>query len=221
VSNLHLIIANKAYSSWSMRPWLALNLAGIAHRETVIPMNTPEFAAARADGILPAGKVPVLWVGDVCIWDSLAIFEYLAELQPALWPGSVSARAVARSVTAEMHSGFQALRQLLPMNVRKRRTGFALTADAAADVARIAAIWAMCRSTFGSGGAFLFGGFSLADCMFAPVVTRFDSYGVSLPAAAQSYVADVLAHPLVQRWYAEAAAESWSIDKYETDGGWL
>jgi glutathione S-transferase len=221
MTDLHLIIANKAYSSWSMRPWLALQVAGIAHRETVIPMNTPDFDAAKVDGRLPAGKVPVLWAGDVCIWDSLAICEYLAELNPALWPADAVARAVARSVSAEMHSGFQKIRGHLPMNVRKRRPDFPLTPDVVQEIARVADIWTMCRTRYGSGGDFLFGAFSAADCIFAPVVTRFDSYGVTLPPVAQTYADAVLAHPLLQRWYAEAASEPWVIDKYESDGGWL
>jgi glutathione S-transferase len=221
MTDLHLIIANKAYSSWSMRSWLALQVAGIAHRETVIPMNTPDFDAAKADGRLSAGKVPVLWAGDVCIWDSLAICEYLAELNPALWPADAVARAVARSVSAEMHSGFQKIRGHLPMNVRKRRPGFPLTPDVVQEIARVADIWTMCRTRHGSGGDFLFGAFSAADCMFAPVVTRFDSYGVTLPPVAQTYADAVLSYPLLQRWYAEAASEPWVIDKYESDGGWL
>lgn len=221
MTDLHLIIANKAYSSWSLRPWLALHVAGIAHRETVIPMNTPDFEAAKADGRLPASKVPVLWAGDVCIWDSLAIIEYLAEQNPALWPADPMARAVARAVSAEMHSGFQKVRGALPMNVRRRRPDFSLTPDLAPEIERIASIWTMCRTTHGRDGDFLFGAFTAADCMYAPVVTRFDSYGVRLPPVAQAYAAAVLAHPLMQRWYAEAASEPWVIEKYETDGGWL
>jgi glutathione S-transferase len=131
------------------------------------------------------------------------------------------ARAVARSVSAEMHSGFQKIRGHLPMNVRKRRPGFPLTPDVVQEIARVADIWTMCRTRYGSGGDFLFGAFTAADCMFAPVVTRFDSYGVTLPPVAQTYADAVLAHPLLQRWYAEAASEPWVIDKYESDGGWL
>jgi glutathione S-transferase len=219
--DLHLIIGSKTYSSWSLRPWLAVNFAGLVHRESVVPLDTPEFHAAKTDGRLPAARVPVLWVDDHCVWDSLAIIEYVAEQFPALWPADPTARALARSVSAEMHSGFQKLRQHLPMNVRRRGKAFALTDEVVRDVQRIADIWAQCRNSHGRDGDFLFGAFSAADCMFAPVVTRFDSYAVPLPTDAQAYANAVLAHPLMQRWYAEAAAEPWSLQKYDSEGDWL
>jgi glutathione S-transferase len=171
---LHLVIGNKNYSSWSFRPWLAMKVAGIAFDETLISLDAPDFKA-RLMALSGAGKVPVLIDGDVRVWESLAIFEYLAEKFPtaALWPREAAARAHARAVASEMHAGFQPLRRQLPMNVWRRIIPRALEDDAMADVARIEVIWNECRSRFGSGGPFLYGAFGAADAMYAPVVWRF------------------------------------------------
>jgi glutathione S-transferase len=216
---LHLIIANKAYSSWSLRPWLALHLAELPFTEEVIPLGTPAFAAAVAAGRLPAAKVPTLWDGDVCVWDSLAIIEYVAERAPQLWPADPAARAVARAVSAEMHSGFQALRADLQFNIRKRYPGYAPTQAALDDVARIEALWDQCRSRYGAGGAFLFGAPSAADAMYAPVVTRLLTYDVAVSPITRAYMDAVLALPAMQAWIRDGQAEPWVMDKYEKPGG--
>jgi glutathione S-transferase len=220
---MKLILANKAYSSWSLRPWLALKMAGLAFEEQVIPLGTPDYAQAVTQGLLPAGKVPVLWDGASCIWDSLAIIEYAAEkvagTPHALWPADPAQRAVARAVSAEMHSGFQALRSHLPMNVRKHYQGYELTPEAQADIARIHSLWAECRARFGANGAFLFGTFSAADAMFAPVVTRLQTYDVASPPELMAYREAILALAPMQQWYAAGKAEAWVMDKYEYAGG--
>ncbi|HYC05177.1 MAG TPA: glutathione S-transferase family protein [Azospirillaceae bacterium] len=213
MSDFTLVIGNKSYSSWSLRPWLALRQAGIAFDEVVIPLRTPETKAAiLAQG--PAGKVPVLRHGDLTIWDSLAICEYVAELRPeaGLWPEDRAARAVARSVSAEMHSGFQDLRANLFMDLRRERRSEERLAKAAADIARVQAIWADCRARFGRGGPFLFGRFSVADCMYAPVTTRFTTWGVELTPGSRAYVEAVQALPAFQDWKRAALAEEWEID---------
>ncbi len=221
MSFLELVIGNKAYSSWSMRAWLAVNAGKLAHTEIVIPMNTPEFEAARKSGRLPAGKVPILQAEDTCIWDTMAIIEYVAEFSPELWPKDPDARGVARSMCAEMHSGFPDLRRNMPFNTRKEFANYPIAASAKADIARIEALWTHAREKYGSGGFFLFGRYSFADCMFAPVVSRFHTYGVMLNPVAQSYADALLTHPLTQRWYAEAEKEPWVLEKYDTAGGWL
>lgn len=216
MSDYTLVIGNKAYSSWSLRPWLAMRMAGVTFTEIVIPLRRPETAAAiRAHS--PAGKVPVLKHGTRVIWDSLAILEYLAEMLPGapLWPADVAARALARAVAAEMHAGFQALRTHMPMNVRARKPGRGMTAAVAADIERIAAIWRDCRAHYGGGGPFLFGQFTHADAMYAPVVTRFETYGVALDPALAGYCRAILDLAPMREWYAAAAAEPWRIA--ETD----
>ncbi len=216
MSDLHLILANKAYSSWSMRPWVALKAQGLAFKETVICLDQPD-TGAKIKAFSASGKVPALQHGDITIWDSLAILEYLAETFPEKrwWPADKKARAAARAVSAEMHSGFAAMRTAMPMNMRKTYTDFARTEAVDADVARITAIWRYCRENFGSGGAFLFGAFSNADAMYAPVVTRFKTYGVPLDAVSQAYADAVLTHPALREWYISAAGETWVIPKYE------
>jgi glutathione S-transferase len=186
---LHLVIGNKNYSSWSFRPWLAMKVAGIAFDETLISLDAPDFKA-RLRALSGAGKVPVLIDGDVRVWESLAIFEYLAEKFPtaALWPREAAARAHARAVASEMHAGFQPLRRQLPMNVWRRIIPRALEEDAMADVARIEVIWNECRSRFGSGGPFLHGAFGAADAMYAPVVWRFHTYAIEVSATARDYM---------------------------------
>jgi glutathione S-transferase len=216
MSELTLVIANKAYSSWSLRPWLALMHAGVMFEEIVIPLRRPETADAIARHT-PAGKVPVLRHGEVIIWESIAILEYLAELFPdaGLWPAERAARAHARTVSAEMHAGFTALRSNMPMNVRASLPGRGRTPEVARDVARITALWRDCRARFGDGGPFLFGAFGNADAMFAPVVTRFQTYGVELDPVSQAYADAVLHHPAMRAWYQGAHGEEWVIGDYE------
>lgn len=216
MSDLHLVIGNRNYSSWSLRPWLALKATGLPFSETVLNLYTDETTAWLA-ATSPNRKVPLLEVGTLKIWDSLAIIEYLAELAPGagLWPEDATARAIARSVSAEMHAGFQALRQHLGMNIRKRFPGYPVPAAALADIDRVQALWADCRARFGAGGPFLFGAFSAADCMYAPVVTRFVTYDVALTPAAQAYVEAMVAQPWLAEWSVAAEQEPWVIEKFE------
>ena len=215
---MRLIIGNKNYSSWSFRPWLAMKAAGIAFEETLISLEAADFKA-RVTALSAAGRVPVLIDGDVLVWESLAILEYLADKFPTagLWPRDAGARAHARAISSEMHAGFVPLRRHLPMNMWRSVKPRLLDDSVKADVARIEAIWSGCRTNFGDGGAFLFGRFSSADAMYAPVVARFLTYQPKLSAVAQDYCAAVRAHPLVANWYALAAKEpsSWRLDKYE------
>ncbi|WP_257165540.1 glutathione S-transferase family protein [Bradyrhizobium sp. SRS-191] len=215
---LKLVIGNKNYSSWSMRPWLALRGADIAFEEIVIPLYTDDPAdKARILEHSPAGKVPILIDGSVTVWDSLAIIEYLAERFPAagVWPADVAARAHARSVSAEMHSGFQALRNECPMNLHRPVRAVELSADAKANIARIEDIWRDCRSRHGAGGPFLFGRFSGADAMFAPVVTRFHTFAVPVAADTKAYMDAMTAMPAFAAWVKDGLAESWIIDRVE------
>ena len=213
---LTLVIGNKNYSSWSMRPWLVLRQAGIAFEEVRIPLCQPGAEAELAKWS-PSGLVPALHDGDVHVWDSLAICEYLHERFPdkQLWPADAAARAVARSVSTEMHAGFGALRQHMSMNIRARYPGMGRTAECLADIERIVAIWTACRARFGSGGDFLFGRFGIADAMYAPVVLRFQTYGVALAGAAQDYADAVLALPAVREWVTDALAETERIAQFE------
>ena len=207
-----LIIGNKNYSSWSLRPWLLLRHHGVAFDEQRLLLDTPEFARTIAEWS-PNRAVPALRHAGITIWDSLAICEYANEtfLDGSGWPADPLARAVARSVSAEMHSGFQALRKALPMNCRRRTRGTPLADDVRANIARIAAIWSDCRARFGSDGGFLFGAFSIADAMYAPVALRFVSYGVELDAPTQAYVDALLALPTLQEWLRAADAEIESL----------
>lgn len=212
-----LFLGTKRYSSWSMRGWLAVRLAGLDVEEVVIPMRegrTPEIAAAS-----PNGLVPYLEHKGARVWESLAIAEYCAEVAPALWPAERAARAHARSIASEMHAGFRNLRMAMPMNLGRTFPGLRRTPEALADIARIEAIWAECLAAH--GGPFLFGAaFGLADAMYAPVVTRFLTWQPELSAASRRYCDAVRAHPLVERWYADAAAEpaAWLLAKYEDIG---
>jgi glutathione S-transferase len=207
-----LIIGNKNYSSWSLRPWLLLRHHGVAFDEQRLLLDTPEFARTVADWS-PNRAVPALRHGGITVWDSLAICEYANEtfLGSDGWPADAQARAVARSVSAEMHSGFQALRKALPMNCRRRTQGTPLGSDVLADIARVGAIWRDCRARFGADGTFLFGGFSIADAMYAPVALRFISYGVPLDPSMRAYVDSLLALPALQEWLRDAAAETESL----------
>ena len=215
---LTLVIANKTYSSWSLRAWLALKLTGAAFEEIVVPLDRPTTASDIARHS-PTRKVPVLRDGALTVWDSLAITEYLAERFPAagLWPAEPGARAHARAVAAEMHAGFQALRQNMPMNVRAAKPGRGLSPEVMADIERITALWRDCRACYGAGGPFLFGPFTAADCFYAPVVTRFTTYGVALDPVSAAYAEAVHAWPALIEWCADAAAEPWRIEKYELD----
>jgi glutathione S-transferase len=214
---LTLYGANKAYSSWSWRGWLAVKQSGLPFDDVVIPLRSPAFEAAKASGKLPGGKVPVLWDGDICVWESLAIVDWLADRvgHDRFWPADDAARAHARSAAAEMHSGFTALRGRCNANLRKVYPGFALNDGAKADTARIDALWCEARARFGRGGDFLYGAFGAADIMFAPVVTRFKTYDVTLSRVAQAYADAVLAHPWMIELYAAGNAETEIIADYE------
>ena len=207
---LQLVIGNKNFSSWSLRPWLLLKQAGLPFREIPVRLRQAD-TKAQILAHSPSGKVPALIDGDLTVWDSLAICEYLAEKASLnhvdLWPADPKARAEARSVSAEMHSGFAALRQQMSMEVAASRPGEGQTPEVLADIARIAALWTSCRERFAAAGPFLFGAFSVADAMYAPVAFRFHTYGVELPPLAAAYRDTLLALPAMQEWAAGARAE--------------
>jgi len=209
---LTLIIGNKAYSSWSLRPWLALRHAGADFAELVVPLRQPDTKATLLSHA-PSGKAPSLRHGDLVVWDSLAICEYVNELFPAaqLWPADPSVRAVARSVAAEMHSGFPDLRKNLFMDVRNSHHRPDRVAAAQADIDRVLAIWTDCRTRFGASGPFLFGAFSIADAMFAPVATRLRTWNVPLDPLSAAYVETIYALPAMKDWLRAADAEPWTI----------
>jgi glutathione S-transferase len=210
-----LVIGNKNYSSWSMRPWVAMTAFGIPFQEIKILLDRPDTEShiARYSG---SGRIPVLIASDTTVWDSLAICEYLAEQFPDknMWPAETAARALARSISSEMHSGFSGLRSAMTMNIRGRFPGKGRTPDAQGDIGRICEIWEDCLSQFGHRD-FLFGKFSIADAFFAPVATRFITYDVSLAPALQGYVDRLMSHPAVDRWVREARAEPEVIPRYE------
>lgn len=208
MSGLTLVIGNKNYSSWSLRPWLALRQAGAAFTEEFIGLRQPG-TRARILAYSGAGRVPVLVDGEVTVWESLAICEYVADLFPAagLWPDERGARAICRAVATEMHGGFAALRETLPMDYRASLPLPALGEAVQDDIARIQAVWRMARRQFGAGGPFLFGRFSVADAMYAPVVTRFNTYGVALDEVGQAYCAAILDLPAMRDWLAAARTE--------------
>jgi glutathione S-transferase len=213
---LHLTIGNKSYSSWSFRPWIALKAAGIAFEETVIPLYVPgskEQLLARS----PGGKVPILQDGAVTVWESLAILEYAAEKFPGagLWPADPAVRAHARAIAGEMYAGFVPLRSQCPMNMRRPVAKLALSAETAANVARIDAMWSDCRARFGDGGPFLFGAFGAADAMYAPVVSRFHTYGIDVGAASAAYMQAMMALPAWQEWQSAALKEKWVLKNFE------
>ena len=213
---MKLIIANKLYSSWSLRPWILMQGLGIPFEEEVIPLYQPD-TAARIAKYSPAGRVPVLIDDDATVWESLAIVEHLHErfADRGVWPKDVNARALARAISNEMHAGFGALRQALPMNIGKRFKPKDHGADVAANVARVSAIWRDARKQFAAGQPFLFGDFSAADAMYAPVVTRLDTYQVAVDAETRRYMDAVLAHPAFVTWRAAALQEPWTIAHYE------
>jgi glutathione S-transferase len=215
---LTLVIGNKNYSSWSMRPWLALRANDIAFDEVFIPLYTGDADKARILDFTRSGKVPVLIDGDVTVWDSLAIIEYLAERFPEtrLWPEDRAGRAHARSISAEMHSGFAALRNECGMNLHRPVGAVELSAEARANVARIQQIWMECRERYGTWGPFLFGKFGGADAMFAPVVHRFRTYAIPLEPIARHYMDAMMALPAFQEWTRAGVAETLVIDRFET-----
>jgi glutathione S-transferase len=207
---LRLYIGNRSYSSWSLRPALALAHAGAAFEVVTIPLDRPETRAAIA-AVSPTGRVPVLHDDGLVIWDSLAICEYVAERFPAagLWPADVAARARARAVAAEMHSGFAALRAAMSMDLRSAHPGVGHTEAALADAARVMAVWR--EALAASGGPFLFGAFTIADAMYAPVVARFATYGVALDEVCAGYAAAIEGLPAMVAWRAAAIAEPWTL----------
>ena len=212
----HLFIANKAYSSWSLRPWLLLTEFGIPFGETVIPMYRPDTKAAML-AVSPNGKMPALHDGDIVVSESLAIVEFVAESFPglAVWPRDRAARALARAVSAEMHAGFADLRRACPTNFRRHPKAIPIDGAVRADVDRIEAIWAEARARFGQGGPFLFGAFSAADAMYAPVVNRFHAYALEVAPASRAYMDAVMALPSWRAWVAGAEAEPWHHAGYD------
>jgi len=207
---LTLVIANRNYSSWSLRAWLLMKHVGVAFDEIVIALDRPD-TREQIDRYGPSGRLPVLRHGELCVWDSLAICEYVAELTGKGWPKAREARAVARSVCAEMHSGFTTLRSLWPMNARARNRRTAVTAALEADIERIDEIWNDCRGRFGGSGAWLFGEYTVADAMYAPVVLRFNTYCARISQAARWYMASVLEDMALQQWLQAAKQEPWTI----------
>jgi glutathione S-transferase len=222
VAQRTLVIGNKNYSTWSLRPWLALRMAGIAFDEVLVPLYEPTSKAALLRHS-PAGKVPVLKDetedGERLVFESLAICEYAAELAPSagLWPADAAARAHARSISAEMHAGFAALRSAMPMNLRVKggRLATPPSAEVQGEIARIGGLLDDARARFGAGGPFLFGGFTIADAMFAPVATRFRTYSIALPTRAQAWSDAVLALPPMLEWERDGLAEQQVFDAYE------
>ena len=216
MADLHLVIGNKNYSSWSLRPWIAMAASGIPFTEEVVPLDQPD-TKEKIKRHSAAGRVPVLHHGDITVWESLAILEYLAESFPdaGLWPEGKAARAMARSVSSEMHAGFQALRSTCPMNMRRAKRRLGLPPAAIADVRRIEELWAGCREAQGQGGHFLFGSFTAADAMYAPVVNRFEVYDVPVSRETRAYMEAVMALPAWQGWRKAAMAEPWVIEADE------
>jgi glutathione S-transferase len=216
---MKLIIGNKAYSSWSLRGWLACKLSGLPFEEVVVPLYNAEWEKLReGDEFAPSsGKVPILWHGDVVVWDSLAIVEYLNEISGGdkFWPQDGAARAMARSMAAEMHSGFGALRRKHSMNIRQSYPPAQPDPDVFVELQRLMELWAQARARYGGEGDFLFGAFGAADIMFAPVVTRLVTWGLPRARFAEPYMAAVLTHPFMQDWIAAAQEEEWVIEQFE------
>jgi glutathione S-transferase len=211
-----LVLGTRRYSSWSLRGWLAVRLAGLEVEEQIIPLAGGSTPAVKA--ISPSGMVPFLQHDGALVWDSLAILEYCAEHHPQLWPAERSARAHARAIAAEMHSGFRDLRLAMPMSCARVFPPQNFSPSVYADIARIETLWAQTRARYGGAGPFLFGAqMTGADVMYAPVVSRFITYQPALSAESAAYVAAVRAHPLVQSWYQAASSEppEWRIDRFE------
>jgi glutathione S-transferase len=212
-----LVIANKCYSSWSLRPWLLMKQLGVAFDEITIPLDLPD-TKEKVLRHSPAGKVPILIDGDVTVWESIAIMEYVGDaLSAPVWPQDRKARAMARSVAAEMHAGFPALRSACPMNLGKKFARKDRGEAVARDVARFSGIVRQARERFGAGGPFLFGAFSAADAMYAPLVTRLDTYSIALDGRTREYVDTILSLPTFEEWRAAALKESWIVDADEVD----
>jgi glutathione S-transferase len=214
---LRLVIANKAYSSWSLRPWILLTHFKIPFVELVIPLDLPD-TRQRILNVSPNGKCPSLHDGPVTVWESLAIIEYIAEKHrdKAIWPRGKKARAIARSLCSEMHAGFQPLREHCPTNFRRPVRKRELTSAVEADVARIEGAWADARKMHRKDGRFLFGPFSAADAMFAPVVNRFHTYDVPVKKESRDYMDAIMALPAWKAWMKDAEAEPWSIERYDS-----
>jgi len=209
-----LYIGNKNYSSWSMRPWLALKWGGIEFEERVIPLGGPGYGKSKIAEVLavsPSGRVPSLHVDGATVWDSLAICEWVAEKAPSLWPADATLRAVARSAAAEMHSGFAALRRDGSMNVRRRAGKRDWPEDTRADIARLEELWTALRARHGAGGPFLFGERCIADAMYAPVCTRLRTYDVAMTDGSRAYCDAVFADDAFRDWERGAIAESWTL----------
>ncbi|MGX7894323.1 glutathione S-transferase family protein [Tsuneonella sp. HG222] len=217
---MKLIIGNKNYSSWSLRGWLAAKQSGLAFEELTVHIDGDDWQAMkRADGEFQpsAGKVPVLWDGETVVWDSLAIMEYLSDKvgRDRFWPKDDAARGMARACVAEMHSSYLALRRECPVNIRRRIEGHQISDAARGDIVRILQLWAEARARFGRGGPFLFGTFGAADVFYAPVVSRFVTYGIGVPGFAQAYMQAVWEHEWMQQWISGAEAEEWTINQFE------
>ncbi len=216
---MKLIIGNRAYSSWSLRGWLAAKLAGLPFEEVVVPLFDADWEQRRTEPDLAAsnGMVPILWDGDIPVWGSLAIIDYLADKTGAdrFWPADPAARALARSMAGEMHSGFLPLRRACPMHLRRTYPKRDPSPDVRADLDRIVELWAQARRRLGGGGPYLFGEFNAADIMFAPVCTRITTHQLAVPDFAHDYVDAIFAHPWMAEWVAAAASEPWVIDRYE------
>jgi glutathione S-transferase len=215
--DLTIYLGNKNYASWSLRAWLALKATGAPFEEVVIPLFQPG-SKETLHKYSPSGKVPALHHGEIVVWDSLAICGYLGDIFPdaGLWPSDPAAKALARSISAEMHSSFQALRGQFPMNIRSNFSGRKISPEAQADINRVMAIWRQCRSRYGEkNGDFLFGPFTIADAMYAPVVTRFRTYKFDLERESDAYCDAIMALPTMQEWVSAASNEPMIIDQYE------
>jgi glutathione S-transferase len=218
VARFTLIIGNRNYSSWSLRAWLALKATGADFEEKLVLLGQTD-TGEEISRYSPTGLVPALDDGERVIWDSLAIGEYLAEAFPevGLWPASARLRALARSVVAEMHSGFFDLRSNMPMNIRASYPGEGRAPGVENDIRRILSIWESCRRDFGSDGELLFGHFTLADAFFAPVVSRFRTYGVPVEGLARDYMDAVWNLPAMREWIEKAASEPWTVERYDRE----
>lgn len=214
MSELLLTMGNKNYSSWSLRPWILLKHLGLAFSERVLPLDTPEFARDVAT-LSPTRRVPILQHGDLSIWDSLAICEYACELAGRGWPKERAPRAVARAACAEMHAGFSILRSQWPMNTRAIGRSTGPNPERTAEIARIEQLWEECRARFGGAGPWLFGEYSVADAMYAPVVLRFRTYGARLRETSTGYLQAVLDDVYMRDWLTAGAAESWTLEASE------
>jgi len=221
-TTLKLVIGNKAYSSWSLRGWLAAKQSGLHFEELIVPLFDEGWdERKREEDLAPSsGKVPILWDGEAVVWDSMAIVDYLADKvgRDRFWPKDNVARGMARAICAEMHSAYLPLRRECPMNTRKTFPDATVSEDARGDAIRILQLWAEARSRFGQSGPYLFGTFSAADIMFAPIVTRFVTYGFTLPGFAESYVKTIMAHHWMEEWYEAATREDWVIQRIEDAG---